>query len=255
MANRSVEMYELHIPLAAVKQLPEGLRYSYYVIGHIFNEIVSLRKLVGFCIPKHEDKRPGRSAPEQGQLMFFARITASKMWEAILTLRKKEIQEALRTDIFPKMENGSARFHELNKAFNSASWLKPIRDGIGFHYPTFEKWKKHTTPDAEWVDDIIFLGKQSGNTFYASSDALAQTWMFSQYGASTVQDAVVPLINQLIELLTEIIKFLEDVLNIFVRDILLQKRSKPKFVGKVIAPEHEQLSVPFWTFMKDALPT
>jgi hypothetical protein len=52
MTSRSVDMYELRVPLDAVKRLSDEDRFSYYLLGHIFNELMSLQKIVGFALPK-----------------------------------------------------------------------------------------------------------------------------------------------------------------------------------------------------------
>lgn len=58
MTNRTVEMYEIRIPLDAVKKLSDEDRFSYYLLGYIFNELMSLQKLIAFALPKHDDTRP-----------------------------------------------------------------------------------------------------------------------------------------------------------------------------------------------------
>lgn len=250
MSSRSVEMREVDIPLHAIQGLSSETRYSYYVLGHIFNELIFLQKLIGFSIPKHDDDRHVRRLPEIGQTMFLCRMASSKIWEAILTLRRDPVNGMMRTLIFPEMEEGSKRFHELGSAINAAPWLKPVRDGIGFHFPTFDKWKEHTTPDDEWDNDRVYVGEQTGNTYYASADAIAQTWMFNQYGAMELKDAVVPLIDQMIDLLKSMNSLLEDMLGVFIGKVLLQGEGVAKTAGKVVAPEHDRISIPFWTYMK-----
>jgi len=149
------------------------------------------------------------------------------------------------------MTNGNVRLKELNAAANGAKWLSPMRNGIGFHFPTFDRWRTHIIPDATWEDDRLYLGDQSGNTFYDAADVVAQSWMFSQYdGASSAIEAIDLLIEQMIELLRVVNTFVEDALAILIGDIILEGQGEPKHVGKVLGPEHEQVSIPFWTFMQ-----
>ncbi len=99
-------------------------------------------------------------------------------------------------------------------------------------------------------NDQVFLGKQSGNTFYGAADTVAQSWMFGQYEAPNVRDAVDPLIGQMIELLRVTNLFLEDALTILIGDVLLEGKGVPTLVGRVFGPVHDRVSVPFWTSMR-----
>jgi hypothetical protein len=147
------------------------------------------------------------------------------------------------------MVDGPARLKALNVAINEAPWLSPLRNGMGFHAPAFEDWKSHVTPDESWVDDFVFLGDQSGNTFYDAADSVAQSWMFSQFGVTKVRDAIDPLISQMIELLRAMSTFLEDCLMVFIGEVIFHGQVTREYVGKVLSPQHDQVSVPFWTAM------
>lgn len=250
MPHRPVDIYEVRVPLDAVKKLSDEDRFSYYLLGHIFNELMSLQKFVGFALPKHDDTRPARVRPEHAQAMFLFRLASGKIWEAIRIIRKnQQLDATLRNLILPKMTDGSARLETLNAVIDTAPWLSPMRNKIGFHFPNFADWKAHVIPDASWVDDYVYLGEQSGNTFYDAADMVAQSWMFSQYGLPDVQEAVDPLISQMIELLREMNTFLEDAIGTFIGEVILEGKGERRHVGKVLSPQHDQVSIPFWTAM------
>jgi hypothetical protein len=248
--SQSVEMFILTVPLSAIKKLYDEQRFAYYLLGHIFNELMCLQKLVSFSLPKHDDNRPARLRPELGQAMFLFRLASAKIWEASESIGKsKELAKALRKDVLPKMPDGLARLKALNKAVNDAPWLSPLRNGMGSHFPTFERWRKHVVPDESWGDDVIFLGDKSGNTYYDAADTIAQAWMFEQYGAVDLTTAVNPLIGQMIDLLSMINSFLEDALGTFIAEVILDGSVTQQAVGKVLAPEFKSVDVPFWTAM------
>jgi hypothetical protein len=250
MTSRSVDIYEIRIPLDAVKRLSDEDRFSYYLLGHIFNELMSLQKIVGFALPKHDDSRPARVRPEHAQAMLLFRIASGKIWEASQTIRQNEqLAATLRKLVLPKVPDGPARLKKLNAAINAALWLSPLRNGMGFHFPTFKALKSHVVPDASWEDDYLFLGDQSGNTFYDAADTVAQSWMFSQYGLPNVREAIDPLISEMIDLLREMNTFLEDVLGTFVGEIILNNKGVRRHVGTVLSPQHDRVFLPFWTSM------
>lgn len=250
MKSRSVEMYALDVPLKRIKELSDEQRFAYYLLGHIFNELMCLQKLVAFSLPKHNDQRPARFRPEIGQAMFLFRLACGKIWEASRAIREnKELATTLRRDVLPHMSDGKERLKELNAAITGASWLSPLRNGMGFHFPTFERWSNHVVPDESWEDDIIFFGDKTGNTYYDASDAVAQAWMFGQYGITELQNGVSPLIGEMIGLLKTMNSFLEDVIGVFIAEVILRGSMQRKLIGRVLAPEFEQVSIPFWTSM------
>lgn len=250
MPSRSIEMQQIQVPLEAVKKLSDEDRFSYYLLGHMFNELMSLQKIIGFALPKHDDVRPARIRPEHAQAMFMFRLACGKLWEATLAIRQNKVLAAtLRNVVLPRMTHGAERLKALNVAVNDAPWLAPLRNGLGFHYPSYTDWKSHVVPDEFWVDDYVFLGSRTGNTFYDAADSVAQGWMFRQYGATSVRDAVDPLINQMIDLLRIVNTFLEDVLGTFIADVILEGKGKAEPVGKVLGPRHDSVSIPFWTAM------
>lgn len=99
------------------------------------------------------------------------------------------------------------------------------------------------------MDDLVFLGDKSGNTYYDAADTVAQAWMFEQYGAVDLRNAVDPLIGQMIDLRRIMNSSLEDALGVFVAEVILAGPATPEHVGKVLAPEFERVSIPFWTAM------
>ncbi|MFZ6769809.1 hypothetical protein ACO0LM_22375 [Undibacterium sp. Di26W] len=250
MTNQSVKMFEINIPLDAIRRLSEEDRYTYYLLGHMFNELISLQKIIGFSLPKHEDMRTARLLPEISQALFFFRMASSKIWEANLKLRSKAVAVTLRNAILPNMTNGPVRLKELNKAINSAKWLADLRNVIGFHFPTFSEWKPFVTPQDDWADDSIYFGEQTGNTFYASADAIAQHWMFQQCGATDIKEAIPLLIPEMIDLLRIMNSFIEDALGVFISTSLLTSNPVRKSVGETMAPQHDLISIPFWTSMR-----
>jgi hypothetical protein len=248
MTARAVEIYKVRIPLEAVSKLSVEDRFSYYLLGHLFNELMSLQKIVGFALPKHDDQRPARVRPELAQAMLLFRMASGKLYESVLAIRDKTLSATLRSLILPKMNDGVGRLKAVNAAVSNASWLSPLRNGMAFHAPTLDDWKVHIAPDETWVDDVVYMGRQSGNTFYDAADTVAQAWMFTQYDAD-VRKAVDPLITEMIDLLGMVNIFLEDCLTIFVEVVMLDEEPSLEPIGKVLSPQHNKVFIPFWTSM------
>jgi hypothetical protein len=250
--HRAVEMFAIEIPLETVRRMSNEERYSYYLLGHMFNELMFLQKLAGFSLNGHNDERTARKNPEMAQALTVFRIATSKIWEAQIALNSKEVSQTLRSKVFPKLENGSVRLKNLNKAISDASWLNPVRNGLGFHFPRYTDWADYVQPNENWVDDVVIIGRHSGNTHYESSEAVAQHWFFDQFGSANTRDAVEPMIDEMIKLMGMMNSFLEDSISTIIAEELLTPSARPKQLGKVLSPRFDEFNIPFWTFMPDA---
>jgi hypothetical protein len=224
-------------------------RFGYYMLGHFFNELMFLQKLLGFALPKHDDDRPLRQQPEMGQALFLFRTAAGKVWEAKLSLAKVNFARVLNLSFLPLLPGASDRLKTWQRRVAAATWMSRLRDRHSFHYPTYEQWRPLLETSGVWQDDDIFMGAQSGNTFYASSDAMVQHWMFGQLNQSSPRDAVEPMIDELISLLADFNSLVEDLLGAFISERLLQEAQATKSLGSVAGPEFHSVTLPFWTHM------
>lgn len=247
---KSIELFSIRVPVEAVRNLTEAQRFTYYLLGHMFNELNCLQKLISFSLPNHSDHRLLRTRPEFAQALFLFRLASGKVWEATKTIREtKEIAQVLKSDILPHMPGGIERLKSLNKAVGDAAWISQLRNGMGFHFPSIDRWRDHIHPDDAWEDDIVFLSNQSGNTFYDGAETVAQNWMFSQYRGKPPVAAVESMIVEMIDLLRIVVSFLDDAVGAFVSVQLLKDNLTRKPEGKVIAPDFASTRIPFWTAM------
>jgi hypothetical protein len=247
MSENFVEIKEFRIPVEKVISLTPHQRYTYYLLGHVFNELMSLQKLIGFAIPKHEDETPARIRAENAQLFFLFRLAASKLFEFERVLNKKEFRISLEELVFITSPELKGKLREFNKAMGNAAWLGRMRNGMGFHYPNFLEWESYTTPDSTWIDDVIYVGSETGNTFYDASATVAMHWMFDKYRDFDVGDSVVPLADEIVELIKNGNNLVEALVATIA--IIAAPDSRPLPAGKILAPEHDMITIPYWTHM------
>ena len=247
-----IEVHQLKVSVSAVRALVPEERYAYYLLGHVFNELMFLQKLLKFALPIHDDERSFRKQPEMAQALFLFRIAAGKVFEAKLAFDNPTMSKVLPGSFLPLKPGLMDRFKELKSRVETAEWLASLRNQHSFHYPKFHQWAKLTEPASDWTDDDIFLGEQCANVFYAGSDALAQQWMFGQLDSANPQKAVEPMISALIVLIGEITGFLQDVLGAFVTQRLTGEVQPDSFVGTIECPEFESFYIPFWTYVLSA---
>jgi hypothetical protein len=250
-SKQAVEVSLLRIPLSQVIALDPHERYAYYMLGHFFNELNFLRKLLKFAIPTQDDIRPLRQQPEMGQTMFIFRLAAGKLFEAKLALNKEVLSAVLRRCFLPLVPDADTRLKEFNRSTEKAKWLAGLRNEHSFHYPPYEQWGAIVKPADDWVDDDIFMSSEvhSGNVFYAGSDVLAQHWMFGRMNCDSPREAVDPMINALIDFLGQFTSLVEDILGAFVATRLLPPDTRALPVGSVVSPRFESVQLPFWTNM------
>ncbi|WP_157201675.1 hypothetical protein [Massilia sp. Root418] len=247
MANRSIKISKITIPVDKISSLSAHERYTYYVLGHVFNEMMTLQKLVGFAIPKHNDSRAPRKSAEFAQLFMIFRLAASKIYEFKNIANGKEVKTSLDKLVFSKEPRLLDELRKFNKSVSGAAWLTRLRNGMGFHYPQFDEWVPYTTPDSGWVDDIVYVGEQTGNTFYDASASVALHWMFDKYRSENVRDSVMPLVDELIDMIKQLVNFLEAVVSTII--LTLVPDAAPQPLGKMLAPEHDKVSLPYWTHL------
>jgi len=245
MTSRSVEIFELRIPIESISKLTAPQRYTYYLLGHIYNEMIALQKIIGFALPKHDDIRPARRNAEIAQVFFLFRMAASKIYEAQAAINSKEVRDTLNELVFDSSPDLLDLLRALNKSVGSANWLSRMRNGMGFHYPKFRDWETYTTPDASWVDDVVYFADEAGNTFFDPSATVALHWMFDKYKGYEAAESIDLLVNELVDLIKQINEFT----NVMVAEIVVRimPERKPKSLGTIIAPEHTKVVLPFWT--------
>jgi hypothetical protein len=248
VTSKSLEIFELRIPLAQIVALAPHQRYAYYLLGQIYNEMIVLQKIIAYALPKHDDERPSRRNAEIAQVYFLFRMAASKIYEAKAAINRKEVHTSLNELVFPSAPHLRDFLRTLNKAVSGADWMNRMRNGMGFHYPGFNDWTEYTTPDATWIDDMVYFGKQSGNTFFDASATVAMHWMFDKYREHKPTDSVNLLVNEMIDLIKLINSFTNETTSVIISKLVTTGKIEP--AGKVIAPVHSEVSIPYWTSIK-----
>ena len=258
----SVDVQKLVIPLEDIKSISDRDRYSYYLLGHMFNELMCLQELIFYALPRHGDTRDYRRRPELAQAMFLFRVALSKISEVRKELKENNVlKSTFETQIFPHWVEGRQRLQRVDAALAAANWLSKLRTKVGFHFPTFKQWEPYVKPTETWEPDIIFLSRESGNVFYDASNDVVAHWMFSMYGVDEATDAIAPMmvdevkkaidpmIAQMIDLVTLMDSYLEDSIGVMIDKSIFRNHDMPVPCGPVVAPQFADVQIPFWTQM------
>jgi hypothetical protein len=243
VAKKFIEIKEGRIPLAAIKALTPEQRFTYYLLGLIYNETLLLRKIIVFSLSGRGDERAFRVEPEFSQTFFFFRIACSKVHEARLALELPQVKSEL-LDLYKSWPEGRQEQREVGRMLASAKWLATLRKRIGFHYPNFHEWRKLTTPNAEWGDEIIWSGEHAPNQFLYGAESLSRAWIFGDAVGATGQERMEHRTHEMVKIVSAMNDFITHAIDQFIFQRLPGGTSKS--LGRVSATPMRQVRMPFW---------
>lgn len=243
MAKNFIEVTEGRIPLAAIKALTPEQRFTYYLLGLIYNETLLLRKVIVYSLSGRGDERVFRVEPEFSQTFFFFRIACSKVHEARLALELPQVKAVL-LSLYSSWPEGKLEQREVGRMLASAKWLPTLRKRIGFHYPNFHQWRELTTPTAEWGDEIIWSGEHASNQFVYGAESLSRAWMFGDGVGATGQERMESRTDEMVGIVSAMNDFITHAIDQFIFQRLPGGTSKS--LGKVSATPMRAVRMPFW---------
>lgn len=248
--NKSLRVEKLKIPLADLKRISDHDRYSYYLLGHMFNELMCLQKLIFFTMPKHDDRRDIRMTPEISQAFFLFRTALSKIYEVMGELEKNsDLKSTFNQLIYPKWPEGKKRQEELKAVIANATWLSKLRNKLGFHFPNFSQLEPFIKPTDDWTDDFVFMSEQSENVFYDSANTVILHSLFNLYNDQKIEDAIDPMVVEMIGIIKHMSSYIKDAVGVLITESILRDHNARTPGGLVNAPVFENIQIPFWTHM------
>ncbi len=117
-----------------LKQLPGEDRNLFIGLGHIFNEINAITKMLYWtCNAPQQNK-----AEENGQyamILLIIKILAGKLYESWKFFKTLYFRTRISIEYDPKL-NGEPKetFDKLKKYFRKGNHINTIRNNFGFHY-------------------------------------------------------------------------------------------------------------------------
>lgn len=250
-SHEGLTVQVVRVPISAVKALTPKDRYAYYLLGHMFNELMFLQKLLIVTMRQSEKPTPPELCAGNAQALIVFRIAAGKLWEAWQVMTSSELSHSLRESFLPLIEGSKERWKELSKTVSEQPYLKDLRNKQSFHYPRFREWEELLEPRDDWADDLVFASAESGNLFFDGAESYAQEWMFSQdrRASRSTSERVDQLLGGLVTLMTTFTRFVEEILSAFVHERLMGGSMKAESLISVAAPPFSALAFPYWTLM------
>jgi hypothetical protein len=180
MTDKDFNLKKLSIPHVALENLSRAERYSVLMLGHIFNEVMTLQRLAVTLkpTPKATDTEKAGSL---SQVALILRLLSGKIYEAQLRINSKEISEFLRVRCFPLMEAGvgAENLKKFNVTASQCKWLNPARNRHALHYPDMHDWKPalDLASEHEFPFELI-AGDRDGEVLFHTADTIANLAFF-----------------------------------------------------------------------------
>ena len=201
-----MQLYQLHLTKEQLAAMPDIERQTLLLFGHIANELNMLRKAALFSGNAISDNVVMRYA-EVAQAYFFIKLLGAKTFEAWEAFRR-HFQEGLLGAKYSKQLADSEygpTWEELKRRFGAGGLIiTRLRNEHVFHFPdreAIERSFQSLSPDEDWS---WYLSDLKANSFYAASDMIANNAIFQDINANEVQQATVQLMDEVLELSTDV---------------------------------------------------
>jgi hypothetical protein len=170
------EITKVFLSTTKLRALSLEQRFTYFFLGHAFNEVMTLQKLAGTAM-----MGPGQSSePERDARACMAtllmRLLAGKMLEAVERLNSRPVSNTILRDYAEVVPDCRQRLRKINAAIQKSRWHGALRRHT-FHYPSPEDWR-------HWLEEPIvdglysYAGEVSGNYLFYGADIIANLSTF-----------------------------------------------------------------------------
>lgn len=182
MKNDQLE--KVTLPKEAWSDLDSETQFAISLLGHIFNEVMTLQKLMVASHPYDQQTKIERSG-SVCQSTLLQRILVGKLFEAKARVNSREVHRFLTTKCFVHLKDGAgaALLKEFNQAISSCDWLSDARNQHSMHYPTLDLWRNvlDQMRDAKEAFNFV-IGSRDGDILYETSDQIANMSFFENSG-------------------------------------------------------------------------
>lgn len=173
---KKIKLFHQTIPQDKFKALSVEEKYCFLTLGHIYNEISWLQRMAYIFARSSSVGRDLESAANVMQATLLARLLLGKLFEFKIIMGENQsiISKFISNYYNPNdRSQGNAQVKILNDYYSKEKWIRTARNKHFLHYPTLADVSE-TLNDTNilWQPEIAH-GKASSNTFYPTSDVMA----------------------------------------------------------------------------------
>lgn len=248
-----MELHKFIIKKSKLNNIPEDELILFIMIGHIFNELNILNKLLVYF----SDVPKSQKCLEQANnalFLFSDKILIGKLQEAWLVLKELFLEKNFRVSYESKLSQESkAALFEIEKYFSKYNLMVHVRGNFSFHYQcnAFKKTFKEI-PESEQFD--IYLSNEVGNSFYYSSEVVANHALLNRvqekFKIKTQQEAMENIADESIKFSRLFIYLINGLMIQIIERYLLDensKFSKSETIKLENLPSIHDIKLPYFT--------
>ncbi len=200
----SLTVSRLVIDKTSFLKLCKSQQRFFFLAGHVFNELVVLRRLL-LSTGKKESSKILRDARAIWGLVVL-RLLAGKTWEAWRVIKKHYHQpDVSNSPWLIENESVSEPLAQIKKYFSHENVISKIRRDFGFHYSIPDSDLSNYGPD----DNLEFLMAQSfSNTLYIASEVVVTSDMFDLFSKMPPEKSYDRMVNEIADHSRLILEFL-----------------------------------------------
>ena len=192
-----MKVYEIKLTTQQLSRLPKLERPLFFQLGHVFNEISFLNKLLLLVSNTNAVglERKGMAA----QSMIVARIFIGKVFEAWLMIERELLKTKLMPDLDKHLpDEAKQALQNLKKYFGKNNLLSAIRNKFSFHYLS-----EHIDEILDTFEDNrefkLIIGNSNANTLHDFAEEIVTFAMLQKTGEQSAQSAMDRIIGDLVE--------------------------------------------------------
>gem|GEM_PF-3436330 len=193
-------LHKLHLSSERLRQLSGHERHTFALAGHVFNEPMTLLKLVQMCQPS-PDAHSFEQDAGVSQALFMLKMLVAKTHEALDALNRPAVHATLLAEYFAPVDGVTEDWELARQQLAAMDWTRSIRNSRSFHYMSQGQWAPFLG-DEDCEGAYAIVGETHGNTLFYWSEARAAVATFDRVnttdpiqGLATMLDELGALLN------------------------------------------------------------
>lgn len=221
----TAKLHFLRYERAALQALPIELRYAFLFLGHAFNELAALQKLLYRAqAPNLHDVPAEILDGHNTNYLTICRLLVGKISEAIIRLNSPSVGKQVNEHFLP-LVGGKEKLRLLNQAFSTSKWIHAVRNEHALHYPSMEDWSDALAEEPT-IQHIV-IGEVTGNTLFVASEEIALRAVLAEIDPKiSLEDALGKLLNEILHIAALLGEFLQEASVRFAKERLGAKEWK-----------------------------
>lgn len=245
-----IKLFHQKIPPEKFNALSEEEKYCFLLLGHIHNEINWLHRMTFITTKVRATSNHLESSGRMMQALLVSRLFIAKLYEFSVVLENQKDLGKFLTRYFciEDISKGEEKFGKLMYLFTSNSWIQKARNKHFLHYPKLSQVRQTLNdPMIQWEPEVTH-GEKGVNTFYSTSDFLANYSWFRLVNDQEPMDGLKAALEATDEICSLCLNLIEQSVGHFIHETLISLESNTEI--EVWAPSAlSDIELSFFTGM------